>query len=437
MNLSLTECAELPFACALIDTRGDVVVATPEWRGVGPGAASFPVRGKRLVVSTQPAMPRCAELLARLFTAFDDAAGSADASRAPLLRMLATSLRLVAGRDVSAGGAIAASSVLDLARRGIQARTTLDVGVEAGRDFNVRCGEAAALALVQLAVNAERHGGATAVTLSSGPSMLQVTWQGTARAGALPTARRSNERERWGLGFARIASDAIGGVIHTPRNRGSDTVTATLELDVGRLTLPLALVREQRVVRATRAWEEETGALPGAALSPAQHAAVLAAERAAGCITQSQGLAARVARDVVWLGVAPDDLAGRARDVIDGLTHERVLADGVEEPARSRISALAQLIAFSVGGAIQRVPARAWTSRMRELAGPFALPMPIPDYDGVGAADPAVCALLAAEAGERFEVEAEVLWLRLRQGGADDPVAVPLLTNGSGRLRLG
>ena len=57
---------------------------------------------------------------------------------------------------------------------------------------------------------------------------------------------------------------------------------------------------------------------------------------------------------------------------------------------------------------------------------PFRLDMSIPDFAGVGATDPSVCALLAAEVGERFEVDGDSLWLTVRPWAARDPLLSPL-----------
>src|ERR1019366_9115174 len=154
--------------------------------------------------------------------------------------MLAASLRLVAGRRVTTVGT--SHDVIDLAVAGIGARTALEVHVDGRPAFPVRAPEVAALALVQLAVNAARH-------------------------------RR--DRQRWGLGFCRIAADTLGGAIYPPADRGDGTVGATLELGLQDLTLPLAAIRGHRVVKATRTWDEETGCLPGAGVEPGS--------RLAGC----------------------------------------------------------------------------------------------------------------------------------------------------------
>src|SRR6202035_5682993 len=106
VNLTLAEIAELPLAAALIDAAGAVIARTPEWDGPGPGAVSYPVRSVRLVVRTQPASAQCDELLSRLLDSIDSAALALSGVQAQRVRMLAGSLRLVAGREPGGSGAI-------------------------------------------------------------------------------------------------------------------------------------------------------------------------------------------------------------------------------------------------------------------------------------------------------------------------------------------
>lgn len=440
MNLTLADLRALPLAAALVGVRGEVIEHTPEWLGDGPGSASYPVRRNRLVVCVEPAAPDCSLLLDRLLRELDGAAAGGASSRFLQLRMLAAALRVVAGRTVAQDSRMTAADVFALACAGIAARTGLEVRVDGGDDgLRVVGGEAAALVMVQLAVNAERHAGAGAVTLSSGPGALHVAWRGDGAPGRVTTSRRRAERDRWGLGFARVAADAIGGVVHAPRARQDGTVVATLEVGVPRLPLPLAVARDQRVQRATRGWDEETGAIPGTSItvSAAMLEAATAAAAAPGEIVRAGPLCARLDRALLWLAIPPDDMADRARDVVDGVTHEQALVDAVAEPERSRISGLAQLLGLALGARLQRVAADAWTRRMRTLAGPFGLTMPVPDFDGAGATDPAVVALIAAEVGDRFEVDGDALWLVLRPGSRRNPLVAPLLNGREERLRLG
>ena len=117
--------------------------------------------------------------------------------------MLACSLRLVAGREAGRWGTT--DEVLDLARAGITARTGLTVDVMTGAVRPVLAPEVAALVLVQLAVNAERHDAAERVRVEVDKTTFRVVWRGAGGDVRVRTARRHAERDRWGLGFARIA----------------------------------------------------------------------------------------------------------------------------------------------------------------------------------------------------------------------------------------
>lgn len=437
MNLTLTDLRALPFASALIGSDGEVVAHTPEWRGDGPGSASYPVRHSRLVVCVEAAAPSCAALLDRVLGELDASGAEAVAPYSLQLRMLAASLRVVAGRTVHEQDVLSVGEVLELAQAGIEARTGLRhriAGFERGRAVAVRGGAAAALVLVQLAVNAERHDAAAAVHLSAAAGELRIEWE-NGSAGGVSTARRRQDRQRWGLGFARIAADAIGGVVHPPQPHGDRMVMAALEFGVPRLSLPLAALRDGHIVRATRAWDDETAAIPGTAVitMPRLLDAAHAATATPGSIARAGAFTARQAGDMTWIAVPPDDVADRARDVIDGLAHEQALVDGVTEPRRSRIHALAQLLAHALGAPLQRVPSSLWGERMRVLASLYELSMPVPEPAGVGAIDPAVSALLAAEAGERFEVVGDELWLVLRP---NSPLTATLSGGERTRIRL-
>jgi hypothetical protein len=436
VNLSLAEITELPLAAALVDAAGAVIARTPEWDGPGPGAVSYPVRSVRLVVRTQPASAQCDELLSRLLDSIDSAALALSGVQAQRVRMLVGSLRLVAGREP--GGWGTTDDVIELARAGITARTGLRVDASFGPARPVLGPEVAALVLVQFAVNAERHDAATAVRLEVDHTTFRVVWRHDGPAPRIATARRRADRERWGLGFARIAADAIGGTVYPPRASGDGALAATLELGVRRLALPLAAVREGRVCRATRSWDEETGLAPGSAAGPGSK---LATVQAAACsvpgrIVADAGFSARAGLGALWVAVPPDDSAVRAREVVTGLTHERALSEHIDEPARSTIGGLALLLATLLGEPMPRLPLAAWTRRMLELGPAFGIGGAIPDFDGVGAIDPQVVALLAASS-DGFEVDGDRLWLRVRERCREDAAVRVLLRPGESRIPLG
>ncbi|MFZ0920233.1 MAG: hypothetical protein WB793_06065 [Candidatus Dormiibacterota bacterium] len=436
MNLTLAEISELPLVAALIDADGAVIARTPEWDGTGPGAVSYPVRSVRLVVRTLPASEQCDAVLSRLLKSIDGAALALSGTQAKRVRMLAGSLRLVAGREP--GGWGTTDDVIDLARAGITARTGLSVEAVTGPARPVLGPQGAALVLVQLAVNAERHDRARAVRLEVDRTTFRVVWRHTGPTPRIATSRRRAERDRWGLGFARIAADAIGGTVYPPRATGDGMLAATLELGIRRLALPLAAVRDGRVCRATRSWDEETGLAPGSAPAPGSKLATIeaAAGLAPGRIVAQGGFSARGGLQALWVAVPPDDSSSRARDVVSGLIHERSLSDHVEEPARSTIGGLALLLATLLGDPMPRVPIAAWRRRMLEVGAAFGIDGGIPHFDGVGAIDPQVVAVLAPSS-DGFEVEGERLWLRIREECRDDAAVRVLLRPGEDRIPLG
>src|SRR4029077_488605 len=114
-------------------------------------------------------------------------------------------------------------------------------------------------------------------------------------------------------------------------------------------------------------------------------------------ITEYDGWFARATGDQVWIAIPPDDILDRARDVLDGIVHERALWDGVPEPAQSRVFALASLVGAMLGTALPRVPGDTWKRKYPEIAAAFGVTFQVPDYEGIGAIDPRIVAFLASE----------------------------------------
>ena len=437
MNLSLAEITELPLAAALIDSIGDVIARTPEWDGPGPGAVSYPVRSVRLVVRTQPASALCDQLLTLLLDSIDCAAHTLSGTQAQRVRMLGCSLRLVAGRDP--GGWGTTDDVIDHARAGITARTGLTVETSAGPARPVLGPEIAALVLVQLAVNAERHDAATAVRIEVDRTTFRVVWRHAGPTPRVTTARRRAERERWGLGFARIAADAIGGTVYPPAPPATAPVAATLELGIRRLALPLAAVRDGRVYRATRSWDEETGLAPGsgagadsklATIRPPPHrfpggsSSMPASAR--GWDFERSGLPCRRTSSSV-----------RAREVVTGLVHERALSDHIPEPATITHRRARAPPRTLLGEPMPRVPMAAWTRRMVELGPAFGLGGHSPRVRRRRGDRPAGGRCARAVQASGFEIDGDRLWLRVRDECRDDAAVRVLLRPGESRIPLG
>ena len=139
---------------------------------------------------------------------------------------------------------------------------------------------------------------------------------------------------------------------------------------------------------------------------------------------------------MLWVAVPPDDSTVRAREVVTGLIHERALSDHIEEPARSTIGGLALLLATLLGEPMPRVPIGAWSRRLQELPPVLAIAGGIPEFDGVGAIDPQVVAVLAPS-GAGFEIDGDRLWLRVREECRNDAAVRVLLRPGENRIPLG
>jgi hypothetical protein len=436
VNLTIADLGELPMAAAVFDNEDTVIASTPEWSGFSAAAVSYPVRNTRLVVAAGEPAPECEILLGRLLDAMTAASHAVGDQQRLRVAMLAASLRLVAGRHLDTSGT--SDDVISLARAGIAARASLEVSIETGPAFRVQAPEAAALVLVQLAVNAERHAGVNAVTITGAKHAFHVLWRGRSGTPEIVTSRRRELRRRWGMGFARIAADSLGGAVYPPFDREDSIVDATLELGLNRLALPLAAVRGHRVLKATRAWDEETGQVPGQQVRPGSHlaACVDAAVEAAGRIAIIEGWSARAGADHIWISIPPDDVVDRARDVLDGVVHERALWEGVPEPAQSRVFALASLLGATLGMPLPRVPAAVWNRRITSLAQAFRLTIPVPHFDGLGAVDPRIVACVAAALGEAFTLDGDDLRLQVRMDSVSDPMLLAFSQPAPGSIRL-
>lgn len=423
MNLTIADLADLPLAAAAFDSAGTLIAKTPEWRGPAPGAVSFPVHGNRLVaMGADAAGSGCEPVLDRLLAGMAGAAAVSAGRAAARIDMLAASLRLIAGRTAASSGD--SGDAIELATAGIAVRTGLHVVVEPGPSWRLEEPAVAALVLVQLAANAERHARVGAITLSQTEHAFHVSWRGRPESVAVSTSRHRGRRQGWGLGFARIAADTLGGTVYPPSATPDGSVDTTFELGLRRLALPLALIREGRVVRATRAWDEETGYPPGHAVGAGSRLTATLGDALAspGRVAGGAGLWGRAVEAGVWMTIPPDGIVDRARDVIDGIAHEQALWQGVPEPDRSRVYALANLLGAMLGEPLPRVPAAAWNRRFGELCAGFGLNLPVPQLRGIGAVDPRIAAYLLAEYGDHIEAVGEQLRLRIRPDRLDDPV---------------
>ncbi len=382
MRLMTADVAELPLAAALLDAAGNVVAATPEWRGSGPGSTTYRVGAIRLVVagddSDADLVAVTAQLVAELRAV---AATEGEPQRARRLAMLAAGIGLVAGcAEPRPGSTTEVLAFLDAA---VAAVSTAPVTVTAHHPGSVPDAAMTALALKQIVVNARRHDDATAVALrvEPGPQFV-LEWSGVGLPSptGVATARHQAERQRWGLGYVRLAADALGAVALAPMAIAPRTVEAVLALDTApRLRLPLAAIGDDgRVERASPAWDEETRLPPGSAVPVGLAQLVADARARPGSIAVDGPRRARRGLRRTWVAMPPQDAADRARDAIRGLIHEQDLWDA-PEPYRTRVHALVQIVAVLLGD-----------------------PMPRHTPDSFRMAFPAACAALGVATAPRF-----------------------------------
>jgi len=404
MRLADSDLTSIPGAAAWFDSTSTRVAETLEWRGTTPGSVQYRAGELTLLVTPGEYDANIDALCGRLVDTLENASEQTSSLQRLRLQMVAASLRIALGRHRPREGStdeVIAS--LDAALELSNPPLPLDCGAAEPR----RCAspDVIGLALKQLATNAQRHGGATALRLviDDGPT-FRLRWRGSALAQKVVTSRHPGRRARWGAGFARLAADAVGAVIYDPlpADDGMLEVTFAIQPSDMQLRLPLALVDSAgAVTRATRSWDEETHALPGQQVE--EHQAAAAVQRAGACPGKTAvagEFAARMARSGVWVTLLPADTQARAKDVIAGLAHEHDLLRA-PEPYRTQVLGLAAVIRCSLGQipdpwdpTAVAGPYRTATTALKVAPDTLAVPPTIPC-----APDPLLTAFLVAELG--------------------------------------
>jgi hypothetical protein len=439
MRLDPAEVSYLPLPAALVDRHGEVVAATPEWRGVEPGTLAYHTGQAELLVSAggSPGVP---EALCRLLlTELERAVGAMQGDQALGARVLVSSLQLVAGLPVGSERGTA-TEVLEHARAAIQARVGgVAVEVCPAPDLAVPAPARIALALVQFAANATSHQGATSLRLRVGPGpSFYVEWP-SARAGGVRAlaARHPELRRRWGLGYVRTVADHLGATAVPPGPTVPGWAGPCLSLGSRRLTLPLGLYAARRLVRATQTWEQELGAaVPEVrpTLLADLEGALADAEATASTIVRRGLVAARQAGPVTWAALPPETGPGRVREVLRGLHHERALWSA-PEPHATRVHALNVLLARSLGESPAAFAPESFQAQLDRacqalgIPAPAALPM-------VAYPDPRLVAFLLAELGGELGADASGTWLAVAPEAARRPLGRALGIRGGARLPL-
>ncbi len=352
------------------------------------------------------------------------------------MRILASSLRLVAGRD--AGGWGTTDDVVDLARAGITARTALAVEMTGARSRPVLAPgsrRAGARAACRQCGTPRRRRIGTARSRSS--TTFRVVWR---RAGGYARSRRPGARQ--------IASDGDSGSLASPRTRSVAPSTPRARLATARwrpssssacagwrCRLRPCVTADRRATRVLGRGDGLPDRLqpprPGSKLG----GLLAAADDRTRPIVRARQFQRqiRVTRPVG--GSAARRFGVRARDVVTGSHPRAGTLSTAREPARSTIAGLALLLATLLGEPMPRVPIAAWTRRMTELGPAFEIAAPIPVFDGVGAIDPQV--VLCSRVRPGFEIDGDRLWLRIREECRDDPAVSVLLRPSEDRIPLG
>jgi len=400
MRLDPAEVPELPLPAALVGRDGELLEATPEWPGGGPGSTIYQLGQGHLVIAPDVPTPGLEALVSRLLQTLEEATAAVPGDEAMRIEVLAAGLELVAGRPPRPQRHASALRVMELAAAAISARTQgLSVRFqEPVLPLAVPIPGAVALALTQLAVNAHQHEGVRGLVLraAEGPTFY-VEWPdaawGTTR---VASNRHTLRRTRWGWGFVQMVADALGATALAPGPTAAGMVGASLSLGHVQLTLPLALVRGGRLERSTLAWDQDPRA-PGIGEPPSGTIAELVGTAAGlpGRIAYLDLYRARASGDHTWVVLAPESGSSRARDLVRGLAHERALWSA-PEPIATRLQGLTGLLGVALGEPWPSVPPAVWEESAPGAARTLGVRLPA-RLNTLVLPDPRLLAVLLAE----------------------------------------
>jgi hypothetical protein len=424
MRLDPAEVPELPLAAALFGRDGEQLAVTPEWQGAGPGSAVYQLGQAHLVVAPEVPTPELDALVSRLLQTLEAASAEVPGEEAMRIEVLAAGLELVAGRPPRPQLDASARRVMELAVAAISARSQgLSVRLqEPVQPLAVPFPGAMALALTQLAVNAQQHEGARNLVLRAVPGpTFYVEWPDAPRGAVRVASHRHHlRRTRWGWGYVQMVADALGATALPPGPTGAGMVGASLSLGHLQLTLPLALVRGGRVERSTLAWDQDPRA-PGIGQEPAGTLAELlvAASRLPGRIAYLDLYRARSSRQQTWLALAPEAGSSRVRDLVSGLAHERALWSA-PEPLATRLQGLTSLLGVALGEPWPSVPPAVWEASAPAAASALGVSLPA-SLTSLVLPDPRLVAVLLAELDGRLVEESGRLYVQPSPARAGSP----------------
>lgn len=441
MRLDPAEIAHLPLPAAMVDRRGAVIAATPEWRGATPGTVCYDAGEARLLVG--PGARAWADqeaVMRRLLDEMRSAVAAMTGDQALCAAVLGSGLELVAGWPPDDRAQDSVGAVLGRARAVIRARVPeADVEIAGATPQPVLAPDHIALALLQFAANAFSHEGSTRLRLRAGvgPTFF-VEWPAQRPLGAVASGQsHPGLRRRWGLGYVRMVADYLGATALPPGPTTDGWTGPCLSVGSRRLTLPLAVYAGDRLLRATQTWGQAVRSLdpavPGTIL--ADLGPVLgAAEAAPGTIASHGLLRARRTQSGSWVALPPETGQERARDVLRGLDHERVLWSA-PEPHATRVHGLISLLARSLGDPPTAYAPEAFARELPRACVTLGLTPPALG-PVLACPDPRATAFLLAELGGELAARPDGTFLVPGPGAAGSPLLGLLTPDERGWARL-
>ncbi len=427
MRLDPAEFQELPLPAALLDHRRQPIAWTPEWRGWTPGDVVYYAGYGHLVAGGGGSVNAVLEaVMGELLLALQQLQADLPYEETLRLRILVAGLRVVAGEPLDEADRGTTDEVLELTRLAAAARVVPPIKLRsepARPPLEVPAPAVVALALVQLIVNVSRHEWTdearsrrveeVTLRVAPGPGFFVEWASDRTSTGRVQTHRHADRRRRWGLGYVRLAADALGGTALPPAPAGDGRAAVAFGLGARNLALPLCCQEAGGKSRSTRAWDQEHD-------EPDQDRRALTAlrERARAdpgrIVADGYHTARAVAgTERVWMAMPPESGEARVRDALRGLDHERALLQA-PQPHAMRIHALNVLLRAGLGDpeAITTCYRQDWLRRFPPAMQSAGLPVPVL-RDAAVYPDPLLAAWLLAEYGGALAVDATgAVWYR-------------------------
>lgn len=440
--LTLHDLAALPLPALTCDAEGHELARTPEWVGATVGGRAYGHGDLSILVEagTECSPPGAAAIFERMVAAVGAACGALGCGPRRRLELVAHCLLVTAGRPIPERGTTA--EVVDYLRECLPARAEVRLVVREVAASSVVSPAVTAGALLQLAVNAAEHAGATSVDLrvlaSHGSVTYRLEWDGAMSwPRALRTSRSQSRADRTGLAAARVLADAVGGTITgllpgvDPVTGAEDLLRTRMEMCVGldELRLPVARVAGGCVVWCTRVWEEEVGTSFRQELPDEISRLVDAAQARPGELARGGAFSARADGARTWLAVPPDGAFDRTLMAARYLEHERALTHA-PPPHASRIRSLCHLLMGLLGRDLPYVTGDTWAAAIARECAAYGLATSAPTLDVERILSPMVSAYLLSELGGVIDGARDHVWIEVRPELRRDPLVRLLAADG-------